>query len=262
MSRVFITGDCHGEYGRFGIENFPQQEFLTRDDYVIVTGDFGYWNRSSEQEQWRNWLAQKSFTILFVDGNHENFDMLSELPTEEWRGGKIHKIADNIFHLMRGQIFDIAEKKFFTMGGAASHDIQDGILDPNAPDFLDEYRWMALSGAMFRVLRKSWWPEEMPSESDFEEAEINLLKFGNSVDYIVSHDCPDSVLDLLGGGMYTQNELTHWFEERIENKVRFSGWFFGHHHENRALGKHICLYKDIVDLETLEKHLAKYFTNR
>ena len=35
---------------------------------------------------------------------------------------------------MRGQVFEIEGKTFFTMGGAASHDIQDGILDPAVSD--------------------------------------------------------------------------------------------------------------------------------
>lgn len=50
MSRVFITGDCHGEYGRFGIENFPQQEFLTRDDYVIEVNPTTRLIRARKQE--------------------------------------------------------------------------------------------------------------------------------------------------------------------------------------------------------------------
>lgn len=37
---VYITGDCHGDYRKFNITNFPEQKDLTRDDYVIVTGDF------------------------------------------------------------------------------------------------------------------------------------------------------------------------------------------------------------------------------
>ena len=36
---------------------------------------------------------------------------------------------------MRGQVYEINGKTFFTFGGASSHDIQDGILDPN--DFVD-----------------------------------------------------------------------------------------------------------------------------
>ena len=75
-----------------------------------------------------DWLDCKSFTTLFVDGNHENFDRLYEYPVEEWHGGKVHKIRPSVIHLMRGQIFEIEGKSIFTFGGASSHDIDGGIL--------------------------------------------------------------------------------------------------------------------------------------
>ena len=36
---------------------------------------------------------------------------------------------------MRGQVFELEGYHFFTMGGAKSHDTEDGILEPGAPDF-------------------------------------------------------------------------------------------------------------------------------
>ena len=74
-----------------------------------------------------------------VDGNHENFDRFNEFPVHHWHGGKIHYIRPHVIHLMRGQVFEIGGITFFTMGGASSHDIQDGILDPASPDFEREY---------------------------------------------------------------------------------------------------------------------------
>ena len=41
---VFLTGDIHGlidDPDRFEVWNFPEGENLTRNDYVIVLGDFG-----------------------------------------------------------------------------------------------------------------------------------------------------------------------------------------------------------------------------
>lgn len=37
---------------------------------------------------WRSWLNDRPFTTLFVDGNHENFDLLNAYPVENWHGGK------------------------------------------------------------------------------------------------------------------------------------------------------------------------------
>ena len=41
MSKLFITGDCHGDFNRFATRNFPQLKEMGRDDYVIITGDHG-----------------------------------------------------------------------------------------------------------------------------------------------------------------------------------------------------------------------------
>ena len=65
-------------------------------------------------------LSSLPFTIAFVDGCHENFDLLEQYPIEEWNGGKIHRISENIVHMMRGQVFYIQGKKIFTFGGGIS----------------------------------------------------------------------------------------------------------------------------------------------
>ena len=41
MGRIYVTGDIHSEPDRFNMENFPEQKELTRDDYMIICGDFG-----------------------------------------------------------------------------------------------------------------------------------------------------------------------------------------------------------------------------
>ena len=74
----------------------------------------GIWEKdreSSREKWWLDWLEAKSYTTLFVDGNHENFDRLYDYPVEEWHGGKVHKIRSSVIHLMRGQVFEIDGKK-------------------------------------------------------------------------------------------------------------------------------------------------------
>ena len=124
MEVIWITGDTHGDWiHRLNMDSFPEQREMTKDDYVIVLGDFGIW-RDSPQQRWNlNWLEERRFTTLFIDGNHECYDILDSYPVEEWHGGKVHFIKPSVIHLMRGQIFDIDGLKFFTFGGAASHDI-------------------------------------------------------------------------------------------------------------------------------------------
>ena len=136
---IYVTGDCHADFTRFNTKIFPEQYEMTKDDYVIICGDFGgVWNRFEEnkhEKHWMDWLEDRPFTTLFCEGNHENFDRLYSYPVEKWNGGNVHKIRPSVIHLMRGQIFQLCDRKFFVFGGAKSHDIDGGILDPEAPDF-------------------------------------------------------------------------------------------------------------------------------
>ena len=101
---------------------------------MVVAGDFGgLWDGSQKDQYWLDWLNKKPFTTLFVDGNHENFDLLNTLPEKEWNGGRSMLCGSMSCTVMRGQVFNFGGLTWFTMGGAASHDIQDGILDPADP---------------------------------------------------------------------------------------------------------------------------------
>lgn len=80
---IFITGDVHGDFSQFKKEIFYEQAELTKNDHVIITGDFGgVWDGSPNEQRQLDWLEDRPFTTLFVSGNHENFDMLAELPQE------------------------------------------------------------------------------------------------------------------------------------------------------------------------------------
>ena len=223
---------------------------MAADDFVIVCGDFGgIWDDSRQERHWLDWLSNKPFTTLFVDGNHENFDMLSEFKTVEWNGGKARFIRDSIIHLMRGQVFTINGKRFFVMGGAQSHDIGDGILEPDDPDFKVKRRKLDRLNAMYRINHLSWWREELPNDDEYEEARKNLAACGWKVDYIVSHCCPTGVANMLGMGLYKADRLMEFFQG-VSERCDFQYWFFGHYHENKAImQKYILLYEQIVPLD-------------
>lgn len=247
---IYITGDCHRNYERFNTRNFPEQKEMTKDDFVIICGDFGgVWHKdeeSKEETMLMDWLECKSFTTLFVDGNHENFDRLDAYPIEEWHGGKVHKIKPSVIHLMRGQVFDIEGKKIFTFGGAGSHDIDGGILEPDDPGFKRKKKELDKGWRPYRINHVSWWQQELPSEEEMEEGRRNLAKHGNAVDYIVTHCCSSGTQTLLGGTMYTPDIETDYLEEIREN-VTFKKWFFGHYHDNRNVNtEEILLYEQII----------------
>lgn len=251
--RVFITGDCHADFRRFNTSNFPEQKILDKDDYVIVCGDFGLiWDVSGESKEekfWLKWLNDNPYTTLFIDGNHENFDRLYEYPVAKWHGGRVHELRPSVIHLMRGQVFDIAEKTFFAFGGASSHDADGGILHMEDPDYHDKKKRLDRDYIMYRIEHKSWWKEELPSEYEYEEGLRNLENIGNKVDYIITHCCDTKLQEeITGGRNYKSDRLTDYFSE-IRNNCTYDKWFFGHYHKDIWITKKDRLvYKDIIEL--------------
>ncbi len=245
---IFATGDTHGNFQRFGTKHFPEQKKMSRSDHVIICGDFGgVWADTPNERYWLDWLEDKPFTTLFVDGNHENFDRLNALPVREWHGGKVHEVRPHILHLLRGQVFDIEGYAFFTMGGAASHDIRDGILDPASPTFEKDYWLKRCTRQMFRVKGVSWWAQEVPSEDEYAEAVRNLERVGYEVDYIITHCAPTSVQQELNPD-FTPDPLTD-FLEKVKRKADYHYWLFGHYHDDKAVDeKHILLWRQIVQV--------------
>ena len=99
------------------------QNQLSREDFMIICGDFGLiWEDCEEERNWLKWLEDRPWTTLWIDGNHENFDRLKSFSIEKWNGGLIQKITPHIFHLCRGQVFQIEGYRIFAMGGGESHD--------------------------------------------------------------------------------------------------------------------------------------------
>ena len=247
---IFITGDTHGDFTRFKKEIFREQAGLTKEDFVIICGDFGgVWNGSAEERYWLDWLEAKPYTTLFVSGNHENYDMLAEYPTEDWHGGKVQYIRPSVIHLMRGQVYNIQGKTFFTMGGASCHDIDGGIMEPDDPQFKRKCRNLNLRGALYRVNHRSWWKEELPGDEEYQIARANLEKCNWKADYIVSHCGPTSVQEEVGGGFYKADALTDFLEE-VAERCQFKYWFFGHYHDNSVIRKKfILLYEQMIRLK-------------
>ena len=221
---IYVTGDTHIpiDVSKLNATNFPQQKEMTKDDHLIICGDFGaIWDGGKEDFFWQNWLDTRNFTTLFVDGNHENFPMLYEYPLIDYKGGKVHKIKDSVYHLMRGEVFTIEDKKFFAMGGASSHDKE------------------------FRKSGVSWWPEELPSEKEYKNATDNLDANNREVDYIITHCAPISIQARLAPD-YAVDGLINFFEYIYESDIKYTKWYFGHYHDDVDIDdKHTCLYYDI-----------------
>lgn len=226
---IYVTGDTHGLEDFYKLHIFAgEHPELTLNDYVIIAGDFGaIWSEQTLVENLR-YYTELPFTVLFVDGNHENFDLINSYPVETWNGGKVHKIKPNIIHLMRGQIFEIEGKTIFTFGGATSIDRD------------------------YRIQGRSWWPQELPTYDELDEGIANLKRYGNKVDYIITHSCGQRALMYPKLRIYAGVKIacpeSHLLSN-FEDIVQFKHWYFGHFHIDAQLSdKYTVLMHNIVKL--------------
>lgn len=244
---VYVTGDTHGDWmNRLKTDSFPEQKEMTKDDYVIICGDFGLWDNSNREKYNLDWLEDKPFTTLFVSGNHENYDILDSLPVSELHGGKVNFVRPSVIHLMRGEVFNIEDKTFFTFGGASSHDIRDGILEADDPRIKSWYKDYT---KLFRINHVSWWDIELPNEEEMNNGLKNLEKYNNRVDYIITH-CPyTSLLKQMdgGSGLYDSDRLTDYLQ-KIKQTVDYKHWLFGHMHINQTYHweRATCIHEQII----------------
>ncbi len=225
---LFITGDTH----RTELESLrafcAERPELTKDDYMIIAGDFsGVWAEDTLEEDLKR-FSDLPLTVLFIDGNHENFNLLNAYPVEEWQGGTVHKIKPDIIHLMRGQVFTIAGRKIFTFGGA------DTIIKDRLVENL------------------SWWRGEFPTEAEFQEGIENLRKHNNAVDFVVTHSCGARALRFPAvqsiPGLWKEYKETKMLTH-FEQTVSFRHWYFGHFHIDAELSEsYTALYHAVKRL--------------
>ena len=245
---IYGTGDTHTpiDIKKLNSKNFPEEKTMTKNDYVIIMGDFGLWwknNTDKTEIYWTDWLNNKNFTTLFVDGNHENhFRLLSgmtapeiieanlslprykEYTIEEKFGGYVGRISDSIYHLRRGEIYIIEGKKFFVMGGAYSID------------------------KINRIEGISWWKEEEPNNKEIYYGLDNLKNHNNQVDYILGHTAPGSILEQIYPGVNEKYDYTSRFFDHIRTLVRYDQFYCGHWHEDIDYHKYHFLFRRVIPI--------------
>ena len=227
---IYITGDTHGYYPQLMDRLAGNNCHLTKDDILLITGDFGFvWSYAENIAAFKK-LADEPFTVAFIDGNHEEFPLINSFPVSEWNGGNVHRIgtSENIIHLMRGQCFNIEGMSFFTMGGAYSTD----------------------KDTRPRTEGVDWFPEELPNNDEYRTASATLEQHNYTFDYILTHTVPDAALYPLGFGPdYHDAELTGYLQW-VYTHSEFKKWFAGHFHDDKELlnGNLRILYNDVIKL--------------
>lgn len=231
---IYVTGDTHGS---IDIKKFERlRGKVTSADYVIICGDFGaYWEESlffrsyDHPEVYPNESLKKFYesfpcTFLWIDGNHENFNLVNHLPIEMKFDGYVHPCWSNCYHLIRGNTYMIDGVSFFVMGGAESID---------------------------RHLRKAyidWWPQEFPTESEMHRG-LCALESAEKIDFILTHDAPTSWVT-----EYYNRPNINCLNEYLENIYRnyeYGYWFFGHHHVDEDFPDELmqAVYNDFAVIE-------------
>ena len=85
---MIITGDTHGLLDIEKLKIYSQTH-NTKEEYIVILGDVGVcFNGGIKDERVREELERiPSKGVLFIDGNHENFEILNSYEVEEWNGG-------------------------------------------------------------------------------------------------------------------------------------------------------------------------------
>lgn len=218
---LYITGDTHSNFER--ILKWSETAKPNKDkDFLFILGDFGYiWDnkRTSFEKDNLDFISCLPFTTLFIDGNHENHERLNSMRVVNFSGGKAHKVYDSIYHLMRGQVYEIAGKRIFTFGGASS---------------IDKH---------LRTEGISWWKEEEFNYCEANTAYENLNKVGWEVDYVLTHSAPFSIRDKL----FESNKpsSTERMLEAMLRNIKFERWYFGHYHIDKKMDNFTAMYENI-----------------
>jgi hypothetical protein len=226
---IYLCGDTHCDIdvSKLNTKNFPEQNGLSKNNFLIICGDFGaVWDGSRSDEWWLKWHDQKKYTTLFVDGNHENHKLLATFPIIEKFGGQVGKIRESVYHLKRGEVYKINGIKIFAFGGAVSADKE------------------------YRVEGETWWPEEVPTKEEMDYGLRNLATHNYDIDIIVTHTCPTSIFNQID----TKDKKISVVEQYLETikqefdkrKVNYQ-WYFGHFHQDLDIEQFHCSYRYIKE---------------
>lgn len=222
---IWITGDIHGNIDDLF---FRIKSANAKDGYLIQLGDFGIlWDGSRKEKRRLEYidafLETRNLKIIFVAGNHENYDVLYKYKITEESEGFVRRVKPLIFQVPNGNSLTLFDKKFLFIGGARS---------------TDKY---------FRTDHVDWWPQEL---SNFQES-TEIIKNAEEikeVDYVITHTAPRSVVetfDKVFPEKCSQQELL----EEVKNRIYFKKWYFGHFHVDEELVKdYFCLYEKIIKL--------------
>ena len=206
--KLLIAGDYHG--------NLPcalgqiDRAVEENCELIIQLGDFGIWHNYAGVEYLdsiNEKLRSVSRKLLFVGGNHENYNLIESWEKHNPRSSNGHVyVRSNILYIPRGSTWKWAGKNFLGLGGAVS--IDKSMRTPN----------------------ESWWWQEAITAEQMNQTVLNASYRGR-IDYFFSHDCSDRTpwKDRLKPDVdsVTNRKKIDWVLDRVKPKIHFHG----HMHE-------------------------------
>lgn len=216
---LYLTSDPHGGENTKGLLEY--EKIATKDDLLIILGDLELNFKETElNKKFFEYFKNLKCNIAFLDGNHENFDYLETFPEEDWHGGKVHRLSENIVHLKRGEIFEIEGKTFLCFGGCKSSS-----------------RWKELG---------LYWPQEEPTEEELNNALKNIKRHGNKVDYVLTH----RYYEEMSPTDITYSKPLDDFLKYTRKNVTYTHWYSGHAHEKMKYdSKHTVIFDELLKIE-------------
>lgn len=240
ITKWYITGDCHGQFGRFKtfIENVPNDETVG----VIILGDVGF-NYSLNQNDYfrkQGFVKKYKFNVYCLKGNHEarpdTLESTHMLYDDNVNG---YVLIEDIFPTIRyfpisGE-YDIDGHKTLVIGGAYS---------------VDKHYRLAMN--------YTWFPDEQTTQKEMEV--ISAITKDQSYDIIMTHTCPFSYMptDLFLNSIdqSTVDKTMEVWLDSIKDNCNWGQWFFGHYHADRAERPYVEQFFE--EIEALDTVMARW----
>lgn len=221
---IYLVSDIHGHLRLDWLKAQLNKIILVESDYLIILGDAGIiWSKTDYQEV-RAYYDGLPCKTLFLDGNHENFDLICEYPIKEFCGGQVHQISEKLFHLMRGEIYCIAGKMFFVFGGGFS--VKK--LTNSSPVYV--------------------WEQEMPTEKEYKNGIGNLCRVQFNVDYVLTHVAPTRFAEKIGVKLVPQEKELNDYLQDISERLHYKKWYFGHYHKDVSSNFFVCIFEKVLKI--------------
>ncbi|MDO5416408.1 MAG: metallophosphoesterase [Lachnospiraceae bacterium] len=220
---IYVTSDWH--LTRENRTSAGLLQKLQLGDLVICLGDMANdWSLENGRFWFLHELEQYAPQILLIDGNHEDFRALNQLPLTYWNGIRVHRMGRGIYHALRGQILHIDGRKIWLMGGGFSG---NGYIRRH-PDI--------------------WQKEEAPTLEECRNGTAALAGAGWKADFMLTHTAPLQLIQ--ERDLTDETDSFNRYLDEIAERTDFRRWYFGHFHRNQSYGnQYECIYQELRRLD-------------